>query len=83
MIIKFFPLRTKITDIHAQLGLEMVNSRTEKLFHKFLLTRLNNELIQEEFSKYLDELPAEPQPKLPHDFRPNENLFRNKLTQIN
>ena len=37
-------------DIHAQLGLEMVNSRTEKLFHKFLLTRLNNELIQEEFS---------------------------------
>ena len=63
MIIKFFPLRTKITDIHAQLGLEMVNSRTEKLFHKFLLTRLNNELIQEEFSKNLDELPVEPQPK--------------------
>ena len=62
-IVKFFPLRTKITDLHAQLGFEMVNSRSEKLFHKFLLTRLNNELIQEEFTKYLDELPLEPQPK--------------------
>ena len=54
-IIKFYPLRTKSSEIHNDLGIETIHTRTEKLFQKYLLSRLNNDLIHEEYTTYLEE----------------------------
>ncbi|CAF1073509.1 unnamed protein product, partial [Brachionus calyciflorus] len=50
--IKYFPIRTKITDIHNSLNIEMLEKRYSKLFKKFVLSRLTHEQIQEDIQKY-------------------------------
>ena len=45
-------MRTKSSELHNDLGIDTIQTRTEKLF---LLSRLNNDLIHEEYNTYLEE----------------------------
>lgn len=50
--IKFFPIKTRIADIHKNMKIELLEKRYNKLFKNFVFSRLTHSQIQEDIRNY-------------------------------
>ena len=51
-LIKFFKFRTKTSQIHENLNIQMLKSRTAQLFSRFIKTRISHTQINNEINTY-------------------------------
>ncbi|RNA15046.1 hypothetical protein BpHYR1_017356 [Brachionus plicatilis] len=61
-IIQYFPLKTRISDIHQKLNVDLLVTRLNKLFANFISAKRSHSLIQEELNDYQE---AEREDKVP------------------
>ena len=50
--IHHFPLKTKIIKMHKKLKIDLIDSRITKLFEKFVASKTEHRLIQDELKSY-------------------------------
>lgn len=50
--IKFFPIKTKVTDIHKALDLDMTYNRSNKILKNYLHNRLNHQQLIQDLNFY-------------------------------
>ncbi len=55
-IIKYFPPRTRIADIHAHFRIMTLSERSDQLLKKFTLAKQDHDLISSELEEFEDEI---------------------------
>ena len=53
--IRFYPLKTRITFIHSNLKIELLEPRSIRLFEKFMSSRSGHKQINEDLENYVPE----------------------------